>query len=504
MSTWGPYLDNFSAWIIYASLLALSIEPGLWQLLREPGDESLLFHRNDFTNFGASRAFNAFSHSAQPALRAVGAALGGLWNPDLTAIPPLDPALLPELRSTSSPAARQVPDQVAKAQPAAAADRADSSWVTGHLPPLPLIPFSPPRLPGRLLAGLTALLALAAVAAVLAGLLPYYLAGGTAVLVAAVSLAASAIMFRRTPEWADKHDRAALCRQHRFESRDAAHQLAKLQTARNDLDSREKKATDKIAKDAAKARASEQTEFSKLGSDLARQVQAINQQRQQLQAGEQKELSTALASLQQQHVRAFLARVSLSSAKISGIGPAVVRSLAACGIYSAADFIGIEFDTGPRGGQQVYLRRANGSLVHPTGVGDKKARDLDAWRQGIERQARASQPARLPADTARVINARYAQQQQALADQQKMAEAQHADRQAQVAQKWAPIHAGFPAELTAKRQQMAEDRARLDGEIGAARKQADAVTWQRDQAERQLAAYRNVSYLRYLAKIMSI
>ena len=497
MSSWGPYLDHFSAWIIYSSLLALSIDPGLWHLLREPGDESLLFHRGDFANFRASRVFNAFSHSAQPALRAVGTALGGLWTSDLTAIPPLDPALLPEPRSASSTPVRQAADQIAEDQPVA-----DSSWVTGHLPPLPLVPFSPPRLAGRLLAGVTVLLALAAVVAVMVGLLPYYLAGGTVFTAASVFFAASTIMFRRTAEWHDKHDKAAICRQHLAETRDAARQMSKLQAARTDVDNREKKAAATITKDTAKARASEQAELGKLGSDLARQVQGINKKRQQLQAGEQKELGTALATLQQQHVRAFLARVSLTSAKISGIGPTVIGSLGACGIHSAADFTGITFQTGPRGGQQVYLRRANGSLVHPNGVGEKKARDLDAWRQGIERQARASQPATLPADVTRAIAARYAQQRQALADQQNAAEAKHARQQGEVAQKWAPIHAALSAQLTARHQEAAGDRAKLDGEISTARRQANAVTWQHDLAERQLAAYHQVSYRRYLIKIM--
>jgi len=35
ISSWGPYLDNFSAWVIYASLVALTIDPSLWTLLRD-------------------------------------------------------------------------------------------------------------------------------------------------------------------------------------------------------------------------------------------------------------------------------------------------------------------------------------------------------------------------------------------------------------------------------------------------------------------------------------
>jgi hypothetical protein len=47
MSSWGPYLDNFSAWIIYASLIALAIDPGLWPILHNDGDEALIFHKDD-------------------------------------------------------------------------------------------------------------------------------------------------------------------------------------------------------------------------------------------------------------------------------------------------------------------------------------------------------------------------------------------------------------------------------------------------------------------------
>ena len=52
----GPYLDNFSAWLIYASLLAVSLRPALWQQLRS-GDECLLFRKKDLINPDRSEAF---------------------------------------------------------------------------------------------------------------------------------------------------------------------------------------------------------------------------------------------------------------------------------------------------------------------------------------------------------------------------------------------------------------------------------------------------------------
>jgi hypothetical protein len=513
MRTWGPYLDRFSAWIIYASLLALSIDPGLWVLLRQPGDEALLFHHNDFLNFGRSRAYYAFSHSSQSELRAVGTAMGGLWTPDLTAIPPLDPAMLPEPRTrytfgpavSNGAATRQAQSWITQANtagvPAGTAAAAGASWLAGHLPPLPIIPFDPPRLAGRLWASTTVLAALIAVALAVTGLLPDYLSGAAASASAALFFATTAILFRRTSEWSGKHQKAAQRRQHRSESRDAIRQVSRLLSTRSNLDGQAKKTTDRLVKEASKARAAEQNDLRKGGSDLARQIQGINKQRQALQSGEQREFGNALRHYQQMHVRNYLSQARISSARISGIGPAVVGSLASCGIHSAADFSGIHHQTGPRGGLQIYIRRANGTLVHPNGVGAKKARELEAWRQAVNSQAVARQPTALPADQASAISARFALQRQVLDGQQKAAEAQYVTLQAKVAQKWAPIHADFSTRLAVQNQAAAQDRARIEAEITEAEKQARAIHWQRDMTDRQLAAYHDVSYIRYLARI---
>jgi hypothetical protein len=52
----GNYLDNFSAWLIYISILALSVRPGLWQTLKS-GDECLLFRKQDLVAPEQSEAF---------------------------------------------------------------------------------------------------------------------------------------------------------------------------------------------------------------------------------------------------------------------------------------------------------------------------------------------------------------------------------------------------------------------------------------------------------------
>jgi hypothetical protein len=57
----GPHLDNFSAWVIYFTLMALSIEPGLWNRYGN-SQEHLLFQKGDFDAPRFSRVFRSLQH----------------------------------------------------------------------------------------------------------------------------------------------------------------------------------------------------------------------------------------------------------------------------------------------------------------------------------------------------------------------------------------------------------------------------------------------------------
>jgi len=64
----GAYLDNFSAWVIYTCLHALSVTPEYWNDL-EGGDDCLLFRRKDFDQPQRSLCF-AMLESSQDAITA--------------------------------------------------------------------------------------------------------------------------------------------------------------------------------------------------------------------------------------------------------------------------------------------------------------------------------------------------------------------------------------------------------------------------------------------------
>jgi hypothetical protein len=523
MSTWGSYLDNFSAWIIYTSLVALTIDPTLWSLLHAQGDEALLFHHADYEDARHSRALLALAQSSSLALQPVGTLMRSVWAPDVRGIPPLNTNELPQLgdRPVLSPSTSRlaptttmtvptvIPDWVTEAQgvphPTTPSSPGDSSWVTGHLPPLQPVAFNRSRLESRL----SALLSLIIIAAVAIsagfGQLSVLAAGIVSWFVISGFIALTTFLFRRTPEWRAKGDKLAIFKEYQAETSKGTRDVAKQEAAMRNFEKREKEHIDKTSQLADKARADEQKELAAVNAKLAAEIHKLQMQRQSLAASEDNESANALRLLQQQHTSAYLRRFSISSAKISGIGDGIVSSLASNGVRTAADFTGIAYSSGPRGGiRQALIRLRDGRYIHPSGVGEKKAEALDSWRRRLEIRALATQPPALPSAEAQAIKAKYAQQRQHLANEEQTARTRASDEQRQISQRWMQTHTSISAHLLSARQAFAQERAQISVQLTAAKKQASAASWQRDLAAREVSAHRNVSYLQFLAGIIKV
>lgn len=94
-------LDNFSAWLIYTSLIIISRDPTLWQRLNA-GDDCLLFKKIDLQNPQTSKVFYILEHHADAEVRRHSRHLRGLLAQSLADMPFLDeemrePEGLPEV-----------------------------------------------------------------------------------------------------------------------------------------------------------------------------------------------------------------------------------------------------------------------------------------------------------------------------------------------------------------------------------------------------------------------
>jgi hypothetical protein len=317
-----------------------------------------------------------------------------------------------------------------------------------------------------------------------------------------VFLVISIALFRSTTGWRDKHARQLVLKESKSKARSSARESSKEAVARRQIDGQEQKAVGRIVKQAEKASSSEQKELTAASKRSQARTSALDKQRQRVTKGEASENAKALRILQRDYVDQYKSSHVIGAAQIPGIGQSVARSLAAHGIRSAADFTGIEYQVGPRGGREIRIRTTRFGLVHPSGVGEKKARDLESWRRRVEHEAMATQPTALPAAELNVIRAKYMQQRQAVADQEQTARADAAQERKEIQTKWAATHADFASEIASRRQKFAQERSQIEIRLAAAGTLADTAIWQRELAERELTAHQLVTYGRFLLCIV--
>ena len=89
----GPFLDRFSAWILYGSLVALASRPELWGL-RRTGEEALLLTREDY-EVTRSPLLGHLAALPDPRCRALAERLQAICRLDPSQVPPLDLRELP-------------------------------------------------------------------------------------------------------------------------------------------------------------------------------------------------------------------------------------------------------------------------------------------------------------------------------------------------------------------------------------------------------------------------
>ncbi len=112
----GPYLDNFSAWLIYLSVVIAACDRHIWQDF-EGGDECLLFRRQDLEDPSKSELFHVLEHHYNPQIRESSRIIRYLLSIAPEQVPGLEKAIevpsdLPELTGII----RDVPEWLSSAE----------------------------------------------------------------------------------------------------------------------------------------------------------------------------------------------------------------------------------------------------------------------------------------------------------------------------------------------------------------------------------------------------
>jgi hypothetical protein len=522
LSEWGPHLDQFSAWVIYVSLVALTLDPTLWGRLRAEGDECLLFRKADYLDPRNSSALLAFRATGDERLETLASLLERLWSTHLHSLPPLrledlpapatKPTMVDPASVTNVSVGQGLPSWIAAPSPAESITTAPppspmhAAWMSGHLPPLPSVRFASSAAAARLTALLIVLALVAVTAVTLLSTLPAAAIAASATIAVAILLLAEALLYRRTPERQARIERRSVLSRRQAELRLAQSNVQKFMEDRRRLNANEERDCDRITRRQEEVRRAEQTALTKISAELAKRSSDISARQQSLHAAESTERVNAMRLLQDQYVQAQLAARRIDSSKIPGIGESLMWNLSQVGIQTAADFTGVSLGqtySGRYTRQVAHIHLRNGGLVHVDGIGPKKAQALDGWRRSLESTVRASQPTQLSPTQASAISQKYANQRQSLANEEQTARAQAAQRSTSVRHQSQADQAALVRELQSVRQQAAQRRAVLDRQLGVTGKEFSDADWRLAHARRAFDAYKEVRYRSYLKRIIT-
>ena len=510
MSSWGSNLDRFSAWLIYGSLVALTIDPMLWTLLHQEGDEALLFHKDDFLDPANSRTLALLSQCVDVRLKVLGEVLSPFMSSDLANIPALNVACVPapnkahsffdpsssNVSNTNTPGAeilQGIADwlkSIEESSPEATTN--DPSWMLTHMPPIEPVQFQPANRALKICSVLWAtsliLMAVLWAAAIVPGIVGGALEGALVLVIAWTS----SQIYRRTPEFVSKRDAHERLKQRRAEENKSKRALSQAEKDRRAVEQRERHALEMVGKRVNEARASETKEIHGAESNLAARVSKLGIETQSIQTAESNELANTLRALQQQHITNLLRSANVRSAKIQGIGQRLQAELASHGVNTAFDFTNFVVTGG-----SAMIVLPTGQQFHIDGIGEAKARALVTWRHEVEARARTTQPSSLPQAQAQAIKLKYAQQLQTLVQSDQRFRAEFLTQERQIRDRWKMTHAALALELSQKRQSFLPERARSDLQLSSAMKEVREASWRRVSGRREYNSYREVTFARY-------
>ncbi|MFJ8312844.1 MULTISPECIES: hypothetical protein [unclassified Streptomyces] len=404
-------LDNFSNWVIYLSLTAIATDHTLWPRLHEQDGEYLLLAEDDFRQPAASARFPALLGHGDKLVRGLAEQVQSLaWQP-LSLVPPL----AVEARS-ADPSAAAAP---AAAPPSSSGSASRPSWLDSHLPPstgpAQAVPaparFAVRRFTDVLAAALLTLSVLVPGLLAFASLLvPLLTAASYA---GALSLSMFTVRAARLsrPEVMDARRHMAELNARRGQLRIPAKEVEQLEQERRNFEDVERRRKDQHSAAEKKLNRAFAKSVDKAEKERLRDQSEADRHLTSLDGGMRAALQQTLQVYRQEFIADELRRTRIREQELTGFGRGLVQQLAMKGIRTAADFSGIKLIAqGGRFSTRALIVTASGRQVDVVGVGEKRARTLDAWRQNHYSAASRRAPSQLPAARAQAIRADFDRQ----------------------------------------------------------------------------------------------
>lgn len=565
-SDFGPYLDNFAAWVVYVSLVGLSIDRSLWRQVGA-GDEFILFRKEDFEEpDSSSNTFALLTKHSDPRIQS----LATLFRPLLYLTPRQIPGLDGQSSFYSATTARTLPPSIdwlsdhvqlapsskfstttpdhvrdLSANASIPLPSGDSTWVLDFI--------SPPATTS--LASFSTLIAVPRIAilvsassAVVAALICYFTTKVSASSVGALLLAAIFInrwvllyFYRKEPFVTELEDVVAQEEQENHALNDLARELKSGQSRKKALLTEESNKRAPLTKQLSDLQARDLAERNRIDGRLKSETNSVNSRRlilnreevdvlrraqeplqyeiarinRQITAlvqVESDEVSRTLKVKQAKFLSDYLSKYLIQNASISGVGSKLKARLRASAIYTAADV--------------QYWK-----VTSVDGIGSSKGVALVAWRDSLIAPVRTQIPTALNQSEINSVGLKYANQRHELEKQRDDVQRRQRSEEKRIRDQYKIKGGALDAEQSAAQNKAAKElqlvaslysqesaavshqlaqlagevqrgSQRIDDEVAALQKQMFDCHWQLAKTRRELKKFENARFRNYVRFVL--
>jgi serine/threonine protein kinase len=476
----GPYLDNYSAWCIYVSLMALAADPGLWHRIGA-GDEHICFRKRDFEDPDSSPVIRALEEVRDDDLRKlVDLFKSIIYCPELRLIPSLDGIQLPGT-VTERPIG--------------------SNWLLDHLK-RPSVHMPRPSLVERVLVKTLPPVIVFNLFFVLFSNIPWL---GIPLLVCTLAftilLFAMIARFRNLPENSDKAKLSAQLRQIRSEADRAEGITACLEGKRKSMEQERDKKIGDLDSKLRDCMQRNNKQLDKIDNNLRDILSGVSSKRHGLNQQEANELADSLQRFQVQFLASKLSAHNLSDAKIPGIGQMMTQRLSDNGVRAASDILDVQVvksGYGRRTHKVAYIEMPSKGKVHVYGIGPEKAQALLAWRRKLEGNYKSLIPNSLPSAQENAIRSKYLAKRRALDAQEARAKESAVQKKEACMVKLRKEREDLERQLSERIGEFRKNIENLERHLSKTRKFSSHKRWEASRLELDLKAFSQITLLNYL------
>ena len=500
LTDFGPYVDNFSEWVIYLSLLALVKKPEIWEKLNG-GDQCLLFRSIDFGDPERSKAFTAIEEIPDDHLRILTDAFkDAVYTYNLADIPSIinEKQILNKRRRLYNEVAK-IP-QVSNEGFQVEVPQADRSWIWSTKK-IEYKNFKNSFKLEKALLLTTFLYALA-----LSTLYIVYQYPTNQITRYAAGLPLPILMIPLTYYFSDvvrnRNNKASKLRKLEKEIKSKRKSIQRDVDTINHLKEETNKKIKELKQEIVNLKNEESLELKKAEASHHTKLRELSNERKDLAKQEKNELETLLKDTQRTYVLDKLSTQKVKDSKVKGLSGLKRFFLARGGVKTAADFTDVSVRNSMFFGVGARFRRKDGKTVHVRWITPAQTTALRRWRNQLEEKYKPMVPKELPKSVEAQVKQRYEIKLKRVQAEEEKSKKEIQGAKTLIKEKYSKIYEEVKSKIEKSKRHHDAVVNRMRGQLSTKCGEVETLDWEMSNLEHELKGYESISFMNFVKEIM--